>query len=161
MVGPEGPDPGDAGLDFTAHNDHDPRCGRPLWLRNTADPGLYYGDFENRYGEQFVFTFDRGTGTGTVSGGDLGWDNPKSFTLGQLEEVARDMKRVAVQPAEQERTQTAGVLVIDAALALGRVTGPTGRDEVGWLRPCLAACTILEEQLGDYRSSEGGSPTPS
>ena len=26
-------------------------------------PGLYYGYFENRYGEQFVFTFDRATGT--------------------------------------------------------------------------------------------------
>jgi hypothetical protein len=31
--------------------------------------------------------------------------------------------------------------VIDAALALGRLTGVTGKDEVIWLRACLAACT--------------------
>ena len=86
MVDPEGPDPGDAGLVFAAKNTHDPRCGSPPRLRNTADPGLYYGYFENRYGEQFVFTFDRATGTVTVSGGDLGWDDPKSFTLDFLDE---------------------------------------------------------------------------
>ena len=31
--------------------------------------------------------------------------------------------------------------MIDAAPALGRVTGLTGKDEVIWLRSCLAACT--------------------
>jgi hypothetical protein len=31
--------------------------------------------------------------------------------------------------------------VIDAALALGRFTGLTGKDEVNWLRACLTACT--------------------
>ncbi len=98
--------------------------------------GLYYGYFENRYGEQFVFTFDRATGTGTVSGGDLGWGDPKSFTLGLLEEVVRDTQRVAAQIAGPGRTETSGLLVIDAALALGRVTGLTGKDEVIWLRAC-------------------------
>ena len=77
MVDPEGPDLGDAGLVFAAHNNHDPSCGRPPRLRNTADPGLYHGYFENRYGEQFVFTFDRTTGTGTVPGGDFGWVSPR------------------------------------------------------------------------------------
>jgi hypothetical protein len=76
MVDQEGEVPGDAGLVFVAQNTHDPICGRPPRLRNTADPGLYHGYFENRYGEQFVFTFDRATGTGTVSGGDLGWADP-------------------------------------------------------------------------------------
>ena len=32
--------------------------------------------------------------------------------------------------------------VIDAALALGRLTGLTGKDEVIWLRACLEACTL-------------------
>jgi len=40
---------------------------------SAAVTGLYHGSFENRSGEQFVFTFDRATGTGTVSGSDLGW----------------------------------------------------------------------------------------
>ena len=141
MVDPEGPDPGAAGLVFAAYNNHDPRCGRPPRLRNTADPGLYYGYFENRYGEQFVFTFDRATGTGTVSGGDLDWDEPKSFTLDLLDEALRETQRLAAQVAGPGRTEASGLPVIDAALALGRLTGLTGKDEVIWLRACLAACT--------------------
>ena len=85
MLKLKGQDRGDAGLVFAAQNTHDERCGPPPHLRNTANPGLYYGYFENRYGEQFVFTFDRATGTGMVSGGDLGWDDPKAFTLGLLD----------------------------------------------------------------------------
>ena len=69
----ENQNPGGAGLVFAAHNNHTPRCGAPPRVRNIDNPGLYYGYFENRSGEQFVFTFDRATGTGTVSGSDLGW----------------------------------------------------------------------------------------
>jgi hypothetical protein len=36
--------------------------------------------------------------------------------------------------------------VIDAALALGRLTGLTGKDEVIWLRACLGACTRFAER---------------
>jgi hypothetical protein len=39
--------------------------------------------------------------------------------------------------------------VIDAALALGRLTGLTGKDEIIWLRACLTACTTLTGQPGD------------
>jgi hypothetical protein len=45
MADPEGQDPGDAELVFTAHNNHDPRCGRPPRVRNTDNPGLYHGYF--------------------------------------------------------------------------------------------------------------------
>jgi hypothetical protein len=61
MADPEGQEPGDAGLVFTARNNHDPRCSRPPRVRNTDNPGLYQGYFENRYSERFVFTFDRAT----------------------------------------------------------------------------------------------------
>jgi hypothetical protein len=142
MVDPEGQDPGDARLVFAAHNTHDPRCGRPLGLRNTTDPGLYYGYFENRYGEQFVFTFDRKRGTGTVSGGDLGWDEPKSFTLGLLDEALRETQRLAAQVVGLGRSEASGLPEIDAALALGRVTGLTGKDEIIWLRACLTAVSV-------------------
>ena len=67
MAKPKDQGPGDAGLVFAAHNTHDERCGAPPRLRNTENPGLYYGYFENRYGEQFVYTIDRATLTGTVS----------------------------------------------------------------------------------------------
>ena len=140
MVDPEGPDLGDAGLVFAAQNNHDPRCGPPPRLRNTADPGLYHGYFENRFGEQFVFTFDRATGAGTVWGGDLGWDNRKSFTVGLLDEALRSTRRLAAQIVGLGRTEASDLPVIDAALALGRLTGLTGKDEVIWLRACLTAC---------------------
>jgi hypothetical protein len=140
---PEGQDPGDAGLVFAAHNNHDERCGRPPRLRNTDNPGLYYGYFENRYGEQFVFTFDRTTGAGTVSGGDLGWGDPKAFAFGLLDEALRSTRDLAalVQGSDARSKPP----VIGAALALGRLTGPTGKDEVTWLRTFLAACTAFAE----------------
>ena len=34
---------------------------------------LYVGYFENRDGEQWIFTFDRGTREATLRGGDVDW----------------------------------------------------------------------------------------
>jgi hypothetical protein len=143
MVDHEEKEAGDAGLVFAAHNVHHPRCGRPPRLRNTADRGLYYGYFENRHREQFVFALDRATGAGTISGGDLGWDNPKPFTLELLEEALRQTQRLAAQITEPGLLEASGIPVIDAALALGRLTGLTAKEEVTWLRACLAACTPI------------------
>jgi hypothetical protein len=149
MADPEEQDPGDAGLVFAAHINHDPRCGWPPRVRNTDNPGLYYGYFENRYGEQFVFTFDRATGTGTVSGGDLGWGELKAFTRGLLDEALRSTQDLAAQVKGSDARSK--LPVIDAALALGRLTGLTGKDEVIWLRACLGACTGLAERPGDHQ----------
>jgi hypothetical protein len=139
MEKPKGQDPGAAGLVFAAHNTHDEGCGPPPRLRNTDHPALYHGYFENRYGEQFVFTFDQATGTGTVSGGDLGWGDARSFTLGLLDEALRSTQDLATQVAGSDARSR--LPVIDAALALGRLTSLTGQDEVIWLRACLEACT--------------------
>jgi hypothetical protein len=138
MADPERQKPGDAGLVFAARNNHDPRCGPPPRVRNADNLGLYYGYFENRYGEQFDFTFDRATGTGMVSGGDLGWGDPKAFTLGLLDEALRSTRDLAAQVKGSDARSK--LPVIDAALALGRLTGLTGKDEVIWLRACLTAC---------------------
>ena len=148
MADPAGQDPGDARLVFAAHNNHDKRCGRPPRLRNTDHLGLYYGYFENRYGEQFVFTFDRATGTGTVSGGDLGWGDPKAFSRGLLDEALRSTRDLAAQV--QGSDALSKLPVIDAALALGRLTGLTGLDEIVWLRACLGACSGFAERPGDH-----------
>ena len=148
MAKPKDQDLGDAGLVFTAHNSHHERRGTPPRLRNTDNPGLYYGYFENRYGEQFVFTFDRATETGTVSGGDLGWGDPRSFTLGLLDEALRSTQDLAT-PLEGSDARSK-LPVIDAALALGRLTGLTGKDEVIWLRACLEACTGIAERPGGH-----------
>jgi hypothetical protein len=147
MSHPKGQDPSDPGLVFSAHNTHHERCGAPPRLRSTDNPGLYYGYFENRYGEQFVFTFDRATGTGVVSGGDLGWAEPQTFTRGLLDEALRSTRDLAAQvQGDDARSQ---LPVIDHALALGRLTGLTGKDEIVWLRACLEACTGLAARPGD------------
>ena len=62
MAIPKAHEAGDVGLVFVAHNNHDERCGPPPRLRNTDNLDLYCGYFENRHGEQFVFSFDRGSG---------------------------------------------------------------------------------------------------
>ncbi|WP_165234531.1 hypothetical protein [Aquisphaera insulae] len=151
MAAPEGQDPGDAGLVFAACNNHDPRCGPPPRLRNTDNPGLYHGYFENRHGEQFVFTCDRAAGTGTVSGGDLGWAEPRTFTRGLLDEALRSTRDLAAQvQGDDARSRPP---VIDHALAPGRLTGLTGKDEIIWLRACLEACADISEPSGDRRPS--------
>jgi hypothetical protein len=144
MAIPKAHEPGDVGLIFVAYNNHDERCGTPPRLRNIDNPGLYYGYFENRYGEQFVLTFDRATKTGTVSGGDLGWDDPKAFTLALLDEALRSTQNIAAQIVWEGRDEASKPPMIDAALALGRLTGLTGKDEVIWLRACLESCAFLE-----------------
>ena len=144
MAEPKDQESGDAGLVFAAHDTHDKRCGAPPRLRNTDNLGLYYGYFENRYGEQFVLTFDRATGAGTVSGGDLGWGDPKAFTLGLMDEALRSTQDLAAR-VEGSDAQS-HLPMIDAALALGRLTGLTGQDEVAWLRACLGACTGFAER---------------
>jgi hypothetical protein len=154
MAIPKAHEPGEVGPVFVAHNSHDEPCGPPPRRRNTDNPGLYHGYFENRYGEQFVFTFDRATRTGTVSGGDLGWDDPKAFTLGLLDEVLRSTRNVATQVVGEGRDERSNLPVVDAALAPGRLTGLKGKDEVIWLRACLEASTLRAERSGRSCSTQ-------
>jgi hypothetical protein len=144
-------DTGNARLVFAADNTHHEQCGAPPRLCNSDNPGRYHGYFENRYGEQFVFTFDRGTGTGMVSGGDLDWGNPNAFTLGLVDEALGSTRDLAAQvQGSHARSQ---LPVIDAALALGRLTDLTGKDEIIWLRACLEACTGLAARPEDCSST--------
>ena len=38
------------------------------------DPNVYIGYFENAFGEQWIFTFDRTTKKAELRGGDAGWN---------------------------------------------------------------------------------------
>ena len=67
--------------------------------------------------------------------------------LGLLDEALRDTRGLAAQIERGDSTPQSPV--IDAALALGRLTGLTGQDEVVWLRACLAACTGSAERPGN------------
>ncbi|MEQ8785096.1 MAG: hypothetical protein RIC55_02315 [Pirellulaceae bacterium] len=57
---------------LTIHNHHAPSCGDPPIANDSPDS--YVGYFENRFGEQWVFTFDRSTKTASLHGGDIGWN---------------------------------------------------------------------------------------
>jgi hypothetical protein len=138
----------ESALVFVAYNMHHERCGAPPRLCNADHPRLYHGYFENRHGEQFVFTFDRATGAGTVSGGDLGWGEPKAFTRGLLDEAVRSTQNLAAQVIGSDAKSR--LPIIDAALALGRLTGLTGKDEIVWLRACLEACARFTESFRDH-----------
>jgi hypothetical protein len=112
---------------------------------------LYYGYFENRHGEQFVFTFDWTIRAGMAWRGAVGCAEPQSFTLDLLVETLRTMQALAAQITEPGQAEASGLPVVDTALALGRLTGLTGNDEVIWLRACLAACTPVTGRLDGRR----------
>ena len=58
---------------FIIGNRHTPSCSEPPAITNDVE-GKYFGYFENRAGEQWVFMYDRVDQTGELRGVDLGWD---------------------------------------------------------------------------------------
>ena len=144
MATPEGQDAGEEALVFAAYNNHTEHCGLPPRLHTTDNRRLYYGYFENRHGEQFIFIFDPATKTGTITGGDLDWGHPKSFTIAQVQEALHTItETVRAMDAEGKKRIEESGLTIDTAQMLGSLTGVSGKDEVIWLRACLAACATL------------------
>ncbi len=59
---------------FRVSNHHAPSCGRPPSVDGDAE-GTYNGYFENRYGEQTLFVYDRSKGEGFLHCGDAGWEH--------------------------------------------------------------------------------------
>lgn len=57
---------------LTIYNQHTAQCGTPPSLSKES-PALYVGYFENRFGEQWIFTFDRTTREAHLRGGDVDW----------------------------------------------------------------------------------------
>ncbi len=55
------------------HNHHSAACGDPP-IVNSNDPNLYIGYFENPFGEQWIFTYNRQTAAAELRGGDIGWN---------------------------------------------------------------------------------------
>jgi len=68
---------------LTIENNHFDDCGKPP----VVSPDDYVGYFQNSFGEQWIFTFDRQTRTGTLYGGDIGWDEPCKVVGGLVMEV--------------------------------------------------------------------------
>ncbi len=71
---------------LTIYNNHVPSCGEPPSIDN-ADRNKYYGYFQNEHGEQWLFTYDHETETGTLRGGDADWNRIYRVTNGQAPEL--------------------------------------------------------------------------
>jgi hypothetical protein len=67
-------------------NHHTPACGDPPIIDSGAE-NCYVGYFENPYGEQWIFTLDRGTGKATLRGGDVGWNTKFDVTNGTVADL--------------------------------------------------------------------------
>jgi hypothetical protein len=71
---------------LSVHNFHFADCGDPPII-TSDDPKLYIGYFENSYGEQWVFTCNRGSGEAHLRGGDLGWNEIHPVQDGKVDGV--------------------------------------------------------------------------
>ena len=63
-------------------NYHTSACGDPP-IVNSDDPNVYIGYFENAFGEQWVFMFDRTNGKAHLRGGDIGWNTVHDIRNGK------------------------------------------------------------------------------
>jgi len=65
-------------LVFQVRNKHWSDSGKPPQIDGNTQ-GKYHGYFENSYGEQLIFVYDRETKSGTLWHGDAGWE--KSYKV--------------------------------------------------------------------------------
>ncbi len=70
---------------FTVSNHHGPDAGQPPALNGDV-PHLYHSYFENRYGEQSIFVYNRDTGQAVLWCGDAGW-TPYLVVNGRVAEL--------------------------------------------------------------------------
>ena len=71
---------------FAMANVHASVAGDPPIFRN-ENSAKYYGYFENFYGEQWVFLYDRDTKTAELRGGDAGWQHVYPVQEGRAQGV--------------------------------------------------------------------------
>jgi hypothetical protein len=62
---------------FSVRNHHSAECGIPPRVDDRG-AGRYVGYFENQYGEQAVFVYDRDSNQAVLYLGDAGWETPHS-----------------------------------------------------------------------------------
>jgi len=70
---------------FRVDNHHTPQCGEAPSI--DGDDGCYHGYYENSFGEQAIFVYDRRTGTATLWMGDCGWDTPMTVVDGRVADL--------------------------------------------------------------------------
>lgn len=67
-------------------NHHSAACGDPPIVDSTAG-NQYTGYFENAFGEQWIFTFDRESAKAVLRGGDAGWNTEMQVLDGRVAEL--------------------------------------------------------------------------
>jgi len=75
-------------------NHHSVACG-DLPIINGDDPNVYLGYFENAFGEQWVFSFDRATRKAELRGGDIGWNTVHEVCDGKVGELVLGREELA------------------------------------------------------------------
>ncbi len=65
----------DKGLLFRVSNKHVPDSGTPPQFDGDTE-NRYYGYFQNTFGEQLIFEYDRASKEARLWHGDAGWDKP-------------------------------------------------------------------------------------
>jgi hypothetical protein len=71
---------------FQVGNHHSPASGPPPHVADLT-PNQYRGYFENEYGEQAIFVYDRDASTAVVYVGDAGWQSPHTVVDGDVPDV--------------------------------------------------------------------------
>jgi hypothetical protein len=61
-------------------NHHAPACGDPPIVTDDT----YVGYFENGFGEQWIYTFNRHTNRAELRGGDIGWNQVHEVIEGSV-----------------------------------------------------------------------------
>ena len=99
---------GDAPL-FQVGNHHIAASGPPPHI-DDGSPSQYLGYFENQYGEQTVFVYDRDSNHAVLYLGDAGWESPHAVVDGDvpdlvLSETERLWLRACWQAATANRKE--------------------------------------------------------
>lgn len=68
---------------FRVSNHHTDACGAPPTV-DDSEPDRYLGYFENQYGEQAIFVYDRARRAGTLWLGDAEWERPHAVVEGAV-----------------------------------------------------------------------------
>jgi hypothetical protein len=74
-------------------NHHSASCGDPPIIAGD-DPDLYIGYFENAFGEQWVFTYNRTTKKAELRGGDVEWRKTYEVRNGAVPELVLDTPEI-------------------------------------------------------------------
>ena len=89
---------------FQVRNHHSAACGTPPHLDELL-PNQYLGYFENQYGEQAVFVYDRDSNQAVLYLGDAGWETSHIVVDGAVPDlVLSESERLWVRACWQAAT---------------------------------------------------------